>query len=578
MTEGYNKFVPGSERSYKIPDHSAVSEERAGKETKSEAISKNSHVPDTDSLEKIFNLPLRTFVDNIHVGILITDEEDKLRWTNDSALDHPFIRPDYELILGKSALYALDYLKGYAKFPDDYAYKMRGIVEKKQAYFGLDICLKDDSYLVLDYIPVLNDEKQFLGAIWKFTMRAALEKGERPVRTLHHPDKSFFQTLSNFNISYCELNEDGHIERFSPFFCKLTGMPAEELLETNFLDMCLSGKGRMIANLKDHYSGIITKNAHSFELELKVRGGVKWLQCHSFCNVGNKGRSVRCMLFMTEITEQKRVQKELEVAKKTVEEAQLAQQQFLASMSHDIRTPLNSIIGMTLLLTETALDPEQEEYVKVLKNASNILLDLLNGILDFAKIESGKQKINQKEFDLPHLLRALMDTFSLKFSGKPVKLNCEIDPKIDKLILGDSVLLNQILMNLLTNAEKFTPRGEINLIAKIIDAYENIVWIEFRVEDTGIGISKEKVEEIFDDFIQADEDTQINYGGSGLGLFICKRLAEMMGGEVTVTSTLGKGTIFKFSLPFNNTNKPIESVKDQASANHLSLRDRKSVV
>ncbi len=570
MTEGYKRSAPESEKQYKIPDLLKVTSEKGGKKHTSSAGSRARGFSEIDSLEKIFNLPLRAFINSTNAGILITDDQDKLQWTNESALKHPFARPDYNLLLGKPALYAMNYLKEYAQSPDEYAHQVKKLLEKRQPHFGLAIWLKDDSLLTMDYIPIFNDKERFLGAIWQFTLAPEQQEEEDPGRE-SRSEESFFHTLSNFNISYCEVNGKGHIERFSPFFCKLTGMPREELMQTNFLDMCLAGKGRMMANLKNHYSGVISKNAHSFELELQVRDGIKWLQCHSFSNIGQKGQSVKCMLFMTEITGQKRIQKELEIAKKTVEEAQLAQQQFLASMSHDIRTPLNSIIGMTLLLTETPLNTEQEEYVKVLKNASNILLDLLNGILDFAKIESGKQKINQKEFDLPNLLRSLVDTFSLKFSGKPVKLICEIDPKINHFILGDSVLLNQILMNLLTNAEKFTSRGEIRLIAKIIDAYEDIVWIEFRVEDTGIGISKEKVEEIFDDFIQADEDTQINYGGSGLGLFICKRLAEMMGGEVTVTSTVGEGTTFKFSLPFNSTDKPIEEIKSHAAANHLSV-------
>lgn len=278
------------------------------------------------------------------------------------------------------------------------------------------------------------------------------------------------------------------------------------------------------------------------------------------------------MLFMTEISEQKNIQHELESAKKTAEDSQVAQQQFLASIAHDIRTPLNAIIGMTLLMANTALDKDQQEYTKVLKNASNILLDLLNGVLDFAKIESGKQEVRKKEFDLPGLLRALLDTLSFKLSNKQIAHRCDIDPEITNLIVGDQVLLNQILMNLLANAEKFTDKGEINLKATIVKTFENTVWIEFSVVDTGIGISKEDVEKIFQDFMQVDEDIQLRYGGSGLGLFICKRLVEMMGGQVTVESTLGKGTKFKFSLPFDMTDKPIEQAKDRLPTDEFSIK------
>ncbi len=534
-----------------------------------EVIGKNDDGADTDPLKGFFELPFREFMDNSRLGFLITDDQDTLLWINDIFFGHPLIGPELKLLLNRPAVHGIDYLRGYMRYPETFSHKMHALLKKREPQFDTKVYLIDDTILKIDYIPIFQAD-QFSGAIWQFTL--CLEQ-QTQWKALKNSDTSFVETFDKFNISYCEIKEDGSIARVSPFFCKFIGFSEEELERINFLSLCISGKQHVEACLQNRNSSILTRNTSSFELELKVREDTKWVQCHTFANVSAIGLPLGCMLFMTEITEQKNIQRELENAKKNAEDAQIAQQQFLASVAHDIRTPLNAIIGMTLLMADTSLDKEQREYIKVLKNASNILLDLLNGILDFAKIESGRQEIHQKEFDLPLLLSSLIDTFSFKLNEKPVELHCDIDPEIDRFLVGDHVLLNQILMNLLANAEKFTTKGTITLKASIVKKYENTVWIRFRVEDTGIGISKEDMEKIFQDFMQADEDIRINYGGSGLGLFICKRLVEMMGGRVTVESTKGKGTVFNFSLPFEATDKPTGKVRTQAVSSELLIKD-----
>src|SRR5699024_3317165 len=274
-------------------------------------------------------------------------------------------------------------------------------------------------------------------------------------------------------------------------------------------------------------------------------------------------------LLMTEITKQKDNQKELEASKKKAEKAQLAQQQFFASMSHDIRTPLNAIIGMNMLMDDMQLNEEQKEYFQVSQNASGILLDLLNDVLDFAKIETGKQEIHEKKFELPELISRLINTFNYKLQDEDIQLVHEIDSKINYLILGDPLILNQVLMNLLANAKKFTSKGHITINAQIEKEYENLVWIKFSVSDTGIGIHKQEIENIFKDF-KRSRDLQSHYNGSGLGLFICKRLVELMGGELKVNSILDEGSTFYFSIPFEKTQEPIHKKNAGNLINNVS--------
>jgi PAS domain S-box-containing protein len=510
-----------------------------------------------DNPIEIFQLPLSDLLLNTEAGVFVTDDQDKLIWVNDAILEYPYFAAEIRVILGKPALQAVHFLQEFVVHPHQCVRRINELLSERKAFFGEDFPFKDGKVFRLDYTPCFHDGN-FQGAIWQVTDNTKKASGTRDRG--HDRDNTFEEMLDKFRIAYCEINMKGGIVSCSPFLCKFTGYPEKELLKINFIDLCHSGKQQIMKGIKSHRSGLMTKNSFSYELEILLRdGSTKWMQCHLSCKLAKDGSPTGGMLLLTEITEQKKIQQELEQAKKIAELAQVAQQQFLASMSHDIRTPLNAIIGMTFLMEDTPLDKEQNEYVKVLKNASNILLGLLNGVLDFAKIESGKQEIHQREFDLRGLLHSLVETFSFKLNEKPVRLSCNIDTGIDHILLGDDILLNQILMNLLSNAEKFTAKGEITLDAAVVKKYENNIWIEFKVEDTGIGISKEKLQEIFQDFIQADENIRLHYGGSGLGLFICKKLVEMLGGQISVESTPGRGTSFIFSLPFVLTDQLIKT-------------------
>jgi len=525
---------------------------------------------EADTLTRFLQLPISDLLINTNAGIFLTDDQDKLIWVNDVMLGSESLGPEVRVILNRPVSEVLQYLQEFVVYPHLFTRRVKELLKDRKFFFGELIPLRNEINIGLDYIPVFHKGK-FFGAIWQLT--DCTHRSKEIIRVSHHADGSFPEMLDKFHVSYCEIDADGDIGYVSRYFCKYTGYHEDELLKTSFLDICFSGKQQVLDCLKRNRSGLSVQHTFSFELEIILRNGShKWVQCQVLCKADEKSVSSLGML-LTEITEQKIIQQELEDARKIAEHAQLAQQRFLASMSHDIRTPLNAIIGMTFLTADTPLNNEQQEYLKILKNASNILLGLLNGVLDFAKIESGKQEIRQRGIDLPELLQSLVETFRFKLNNKPVKLYCEIDPGIEHVLLGDDVLLNQILVNLLGNAEKFTAEGKIVLKTTLLKTYEQNVWIEFRVEDTGIGISKEKLKTIFQEFIQADEDIRANYGGSGLGLFICKRLVEMMGGEISVESTQGKGTLFIFSLPFVLSDQLLKKEKKQVVSRHNFNRE-----
>jgi signal transduction histidine kinase/CheY-like chemotaxis protein/HPt (histidine-containing phosphotransfer) domain-containing protein len=256
-----------------------------------------------------------------------------------------------------------------------------------------------------------------------------------------------------------------------------------------------------------------------------------------------------------DISRRQAQQATLEQARQQAEDARGAQKEFLASMSHEIRTPLNVIIGMTHLLEETNLDARQQDYINILKHSSGILLGIISDILDISKIEAGEFQVNQREFNLTTLVQSLRHTFELKLGQRPVKISATIDPSIQNRLVGDDTLLNQILMNLLGNAEKFTPEGEIAIRVSPESWQGDKLWVRFRVCDTGIGISKDKLELIFRNYKQAEQEIRAKYGGTGLGLAISKQLIELQGGTIAVEDLAGYNTCFTFNLPFIDTRK-----------------------
>lgn len=240
-------------------------------------------------------------------------------------------------------------------------------------------------------------------------------------------------------------------------------------------------------------------------------------------------------------------QKELIKAKELAETGKRIKDNFLANMSHEIRTPINGIIGIAQLLKKTELTDEQREMVNLLEISSNSLLGVINDVLDLSKIESGKFKINRTATDIIKICESVVDLLRIPSIEKKLDLKLALDSELPKMILADSLRLNQILMNLIGNAIKFTHQGGITLKVEILNRKGNNLQLRFSVADTGIGIAKENIDKIFETFEQADEQTTIKFGGTGLGLSIVKNLAKLKGGALEVISEENIGSTFSFT-------------------------------
>lgn len=311
------------------------------------------------------------------------------------------------------------------------------------------------------------------------------------------------------------------------------------------------------------------KGAHQ-DVELRVANSskLKWLRMR-IKPVLNKNHQVsRILGTVLDITEQKQAEVSLLQAKQMAEEAAVSKSDFLSNMSHEIRTPMNAILGLSeILLREPELSKKVVDNLKLIQYSADNLLVIINDILDYSKIEAGKVTLEEVDFDLGEILSRLTQTMHFKAESKGIKLSCSLDEQIPKSIQGDPYRLNQILINLVGNAIKFTKKGGVTVSADLLQDKGESVLVRILVKDTGIGIAPEKLDNIFESFSQAYTSTTRNFGGTGLGLSITKRLIEMQGGTIKVKSQYGEGSTFYFDLEYPKGEKKetaaIEEILDE---------------
>lgn len=271
-------------------------------------------------------------------------------------------------------------------------------------------------------------------------------------------------------------------------------------------------------------------------------------------------------------------EEELVRAKESAEAAAMAKATFLAAMSHEIRTPMNGILGMTELALAEQPTEQVASYLEVVRSSGEMLMTVLNDILDYSKIDAGRMILERHPFDLIKAIKDTAHLFSAKCREKALELNLVVAPDVPARVIGDSTRLRQVLSNLLSNAVKFTSQGQVAVHVSLAPHETGRNELSFRIEDTGIGIAPEKLEGIFEPFVQAEDFTTRRYGGTGLGLAICRRIVRLMGGELTVRSAVGHGSVFVFSIPLEVAPAEVEREASVPAAASLAAGGNRRIL
>jgi PAS domain S-box-containing protein len=399
---------------------------------------------------------------------------------------------------------------------------------------------------VLHALPVQRDDE--IGALIGGFNRVLQELGEREA-TVKDVTQRMALATDNAGIGIWDYDVLGGTLTWDAWMYRLYGMqPTNELGPYALWTKHLHPDDRAAAEQAIAHS---VQTGERFVSSFRIvwaDGSIHHLQAFGKVTTDASGRVSRIVGTNWDITDAKELEQSLLEARAKAELATRAKSEFLANMSHEIRTPMNAVLGMLKLMHSTELSTRQVDYMHKAEGAAKSLLGLLNDILDFSKIDAGKMQLEVQPFRLDHLMRDLSVVLSTSVGAKPVEVLFDIDPQIPKALLGDALRLQQVLLNLSSNAIKFTAHGEVVVQIQVQVQDGNNNALRFAVRDTGIGIVPEHQQHIFSGFSQAEASTTRRYGGTGLGLSISKRLVELMGGELRLDSVLGQGSTFYFTI------------------------------
>ena len=422
--------------------------------------------------------------------------------------------------------------------------------EQKITNFELTVCAKDGKETMVSYnaTTFYSRDRKLQGV---FAAARDISQQKRFDQRLR--DQQFYtRSLIESNIdALMTTDPSGIITDVNKQMEALTGCTRDELIGAPFKNY-FTDPERAEAGIKLVLS---VKKIAEYELTARARDGKETVVSYNAATFYDRDRRLQGVFAAArDITERKRLDQvlldnniELENARSMAEQASHAKSDFLSNMSHEIRTPMNAIIGMSYLAMKTELTPRQRDYINKIRGSARHLLGIINDILDLSKIEAGKLTVEHTEFELEKVLGNVANLIAEKISAKGLELVFDVDKNLPPNLIGDPLRLGQIFINYSNNAVKFTEQGEIDIVIRLKEQTDKDVLIYCAVRDTGIGLTEEQMGRLFQNFSQADASTTRKFGGTGLGLVISKKLAELMGGEVGVNSEPGKGSTFWFT-------------------------------
>ncbi len=449
---------------------------------------------------------------------------------------------------------------------------LRRLIQKQGKVDGFEMRIKDreGNLKYISVSAVLYPDKEYIeGVIIDITER---RKAGEEIRRLNEFREII---IDNANVMVSVLDKAGNFIVWNKAAERVSGYSREEVLGHNRLWEWIYPDVSYREKVRESYLAALKSGAET-ELQFMIRtrnGEYRTVAVYPRKMSDENGAPAGIINVAFDVTEEKRAVEELKKAKAYAEErsqaadiANRSKSEFLANMSHEIRTPMNAVIGMTELTLQTELTAEQKQHLQIVRDSARNLLGIINDILDFSKIEAGKITLENIDFDLEKMLKGVMRTFSFQAEKKGLYLILNQSDSLPRVMKGDPLRLRQILVNLVSNAFKFTERGGVTVNAECpVQRPSGQIVLSFSVTDTGIGIPENKHEKIFESFTQAEASVGRKYGGSGLGLAICRQLVTLMGGSMLVESRVGVGSTFSFSGVFEIGDE--REIEDETSQN-----------
>jgi PAS domain S-box-containing protein len=506
-------------------------------------ITRTKTISDTFDTQRRF---YEQILNNIPADIVVLTSDGRYLFVNPVAIDKPDLR---KWMIGKTMREFYAFTEKPATISEHRLTTFRDVVlskTKKEWEEKLTDASGNAIYHLRILYPVLDSRGEVgivIGYGVDITERKKIEE------EIQLSEEKYRGIIENMSLGMIEMDNDERIVYANQRFCAMSGYKFDELISRKATELFLHGASLKMtrAQLSKRQYGIV----NSYELAISDKKGKEhwWLTSATpiFDALDNQKGTISIHL---DITEQKKLEDQLRVAKYETEKSSMSKDIFLTNMSHEIRTPLNAIMGLGKLLSKSDLNTQQKNYLNGIESASSNLLGIINDLLDISKIEAGKITIEHISFNLETILQQAVNVLEHNADEKGLSLTHEIDHRISPVLVGDPFRLNQVFMNMISNAIKFTEKGSVSLRAFLLGATEESQKILVAIVDTGVGIKEEYLNTIFDKFTQEDETVVRKFGGTGLGMSITKQLMELMGGSISIESKKNVGTTISLIFDF----------------------------
>ena len=488
-------------------------------------------------------LRLASTIASLRYAVLVEDEHQRIILVNDAFCKLFGLAEDPAALVGTCTGQLAERIKDQFKEEATFVLSIGAMQASMAAISGEPLVLRDGRTLLRYFTPI-RVRGQGAGFLWKYedvtervTESEALKRRERKYRSI----------LENLNLGLMEVDLAGQVTFVNDSYCQLTGYSPAELLHHSLDHLQVNESYRQLLEQKKQSRARGISDTYELPIQTKY-GELRWLLISGTPVYNDEQQFMGSIGVHLDITHQKQLEAKLRDAKKLAEDSSRTKEVFLANMSHEIRTPMNAILGMSQLLSRTALSPQQDSYLHAISTSAENLLVIINDILDLSKIDAGKMLIDKIGFNLHKMCEQVEKTLHYKAEDKGLSLVVEVDPNTPAVLLGDPHRLVQVLLNLAGNSIKFTEKGEVHIQCILAGIVGNDAVVEFTVHDTGIGMEPAYVKNLFQAFSQENVSISRQHGGTGLGLNISMNLVCLMGGELHVASEKHRGTHSTFSL------------------------------